>query len=141
MSKNIYPDISQTKIKDIVKQPQFCLSSTTNETKLYSQDGIYIISNDRICKLQLELENVNVQSLQNIKLVITDSTIKNTPVYSQLPHDYIVQHSTIKKYISNQYKSFIIVMIYGEDELMDYYIETNETNDNYVSLLSLLTDI
>jgi len=32
-------------------------------------------------------------------------------------------------------------MIYGEDELMDYYIETNETNDNYVSLLSLLTDI
>jgi hypothetical protein len=139
MSIYIYPDISQTKIKDILKQSHFHLSSTTYDTKLYSQDGIYTLSNDRICKLQLELENV--QYLQNIKLVITGSTIKNTPVYSQLPHDYIVQHSTIKKYISNQYKSFIIVMIYGEEELIDYYIETNETNDNYVSLLSLLTDI
>uniref|UniRef100_A0A6C0JV06 Uncharacterized protein n=1 Tax=viral metagenome TaxID=1070528 RepID=A0A6C0JV06_9ZZZZ len=141
MSKYIYPEISQTKIKNILKQSQFRLSSTTHETKLYSQDGIYTLSNDKICKLQLENENVEVHSLQNIKLVITDYTIKNIPVYSQLPHDYIVQHYTIKKYISNQYKSFIIVMIYGEDELMDYYIETNEYNDNYVSLLSLLTDI
>jgi len=78
---------------------------------------------------------------KNIKTRYHRFYYKNTPVYSQLPHDYIVQHSTIKKYISNQYKSFIIVMIYGENELMDYYIETNETNDNYVSLLSLLTDI
>jgi len=67
MSKNIYPDISQTKIKDIVKKSHFRLSSTTHDTKLYSQDGIYTLSNDRICKLQLEHENVNVQYLQKHK--------------------------------------------------------------------------
>jgi hypothetical protein len=141
MSKHIYPEISQTKIKDIVKQPHFQLFSTTYETKMYSQDGIYTISNDKIYKLQLEHEEVSVQSLQNIKLVITQCTIKQTPVFSQLPHDYILQHSTIKTYSSNQYTSFRIVMIHGEEEYMDYYIETNEPNDNYVSLLSLLTEI
>lgn len=140
MSKYIYPDISQTKIKDILKQSHFRLSSTSHEIKLYSQDGIYTVFNDTICKSQ-ENETVDVQSLQNIKLFITDSTVKNIPIYSQLPHDYIVQQYTIQKYISNQYKSFIIVMVYDEEELMDYYIETKECNDNYVSLLSLLTDI
>lgn len=140
MSKYIYPDISQTKIKNILKQSQFCLSSTTHEIKLYSQDGIYTIFNDRLCQLQENDNDVEVQYLQNIKLLIIHSTVKYIPIYSQLPHDYIVQHYTIKKYVSNQYKSFRIVMIYGEDELIDYYIETNESN-NFVSLQSLLTDI
>lgn len=140
MSKIIYPDISQTKIKDILKHSHFRLSSTTHEIKFYSQDGIYNVFNDRLCKLH-ENENVDVQLLQNIKLFIIHSNKKYIPIYSQLPHDYIVQHYTIQKYISDQYKSFIIVMVYNEDELMDYYIETNESNDNYVSLLTLLTDI
>ena len=141
MSICIYPDILQTKIKDILTHHKFHTSSTTYETKFYCQDGVYILSNDTICKSDLEHDNVDIQYLQNIKLILTRSTTTNVPVYSQLPHDYIVRHSTIKKYTSNKYTSFILVMIYVEDELMDYYIETNESNVNYVSLLSLLTDI
>lgn len=137
----IYPEITHSKIMDIIQLQDFQLYSTTHDTKFYCQDGIYTIMNNTICKSQLEKDKVYIEYSGKIKLFISEYNVKQIPVYSQLPHDYIVQHSTIKKYVSTKYKSFTIVVIYDEDKVLDYYIETMEYKNNYVALLSLLTDI
>jgi len=119
-TKIYYKNINLNSItpKVIEKLDKYFLYSKM-ETRLFSQDGIFVIKNGKIFKQSIIDKPIIPFLLNDIEMLIDESIIEENIILSQLPVDCFQEDITIKYYGTNDMQ---LVVEFNQDMVTNFYL-------------------
>ena len=95
-----------------------------NQTKLISNEGIFIINNNQIKKLYFDDKNI-IEINVNQHDFTCDLSVISKKTWNKIPYDYIVEERKIIEYLD--YPKFkIVVEKDKQNKIKELFFETNE---------------
>ena len=123
------------------KLKPFYLNSSY-EDLIYSTEGVFKYSNNRLKKLYINDDIVTESSLDNYSIVIDNSSTRYESDYYQIPLDHIMQKRVIKRYGMGKRSNVFMIVHIDDNVISDIYFESELSPDlvkeDIITFLSLL---
>ncbi len=119
------------------------LVDTKEVKEIYSQYGIYRLENNNLYQLESAFKSeIEVKKFTNITFIIDSTLVTRTEVQSQLPLDYIVVPTLVRKYKKSGLTMYVESV---ENKVTSFYFEYNGkidfTNDFFKEDLSVFLNV
>jgi len=134
--------------KQINKKQLDCIREYLCNTRkyqiIYTDDGLFKISNNKLIKLKILDKPVKNIMINNTEVIIDESKIVNDCEYYQLPIKHFIETVTQYTYELNRNAGLKLIVEYNDDQFNDFYFELREKletigiKNDFHTFLSLL---
>tara|TARA_Y100000768_G_scaffold80955_1_gene57620 strand:- start:5259 stop:5681 length:423 start_codon:yes stop_codon:yes gene_type:complete len=119
----------------------FYLNSSYEEL-IYSLDGIFKYTNNKLKRLHINDVDVVEDYLDNYNIIIDNSLTRYESEYYQIPLEYVIQKREIRRYGMNKRSSVFMIINIDDNKISDIFFETetspNLVKEDIITFLSLL---
>ena len=118
---------------------QFPVSDTSHILRMYSSEGIFIVDDDTVFKVDLNDNRCIRRTVGGVDVLIDQSQMKKKKCITRLPSRHFLQDLSVTRLRLRENARICLVLERENDKIDTLYIETNEPLSNPTILEDFLT--